>query len=95
MSNATPIFTVLKLSMVLTDVALWLHQDRAVQSVMKVLLSFKAAEIDAAVAGLDTGKLDVLMKYIYRGFETPSEGSSAQLLVWHDRVGNPVLIKAR
>jgi len=61
-------------------------KDRAVQSVMKVLLSFKAAEIDAAIAGLNTGKLDVLMKYIYRGFETPSEGSSAQLLVWHDRV---------
>jgi actin related protein 2/3 complex subunit 5 len=54
---------------------------------MKVLLSFKAADIDSAVAGLDTGKLDVLMKYIYRGFELPSEGSSAQLLVWHDRVG--------
>jgi actin related protein 2/3 complex subunit 5 len=61
-------------------------KDKALQTVMKVLLSFKANEIDAAVKGLDPGKLDVLMKYIYRGFELPSEGSSAQLLIWHDKV---------
>jgi actin related protein 2/3 complex subunit 5 len=61
-------------------------KNRALQSVLKVLLSFKAAEIDAAVASLDQNKLDVLMKYVYRGFELPSEGSSAQLLIWHDKV---------
>jgi actin related protein 2/3 complex subunit 5 len=61
-------------------------KDRALQAVLRVLLSFKAAEIDAALGSLDQTKLDVLMKYIYRGFELPSEGSSAQLLVWHDKV---------
>jgi len=61
-------------------------KDRALQSVLKVLLSFKAAEIEAAVKGLDQNKLDILMKYIYRGFESPSEGSSAQLLIWHEKV---------
>lgn len=61
-------------------------KDRALQSVLKVLLSFKAAEIEAAVKSLDQNKLDVLMKYIYRGFESPSEGSSAQLLIWHEKV---------
>lgn len=61
-------------------------KDRALQSVLKVLLSFKAAEIEAAVKSLDQTKLDVLMKYIYRGFEIPSEGSSAQLLIWHEKV---------
>jgi actin related protein 2/3 complex subunit 5 len=54
--------------------------------VLKVLLSFKSAEIEAAVKSLDQNKLDVLMKYIYRGFESPSEGSSAQLLTWHEKV---------
>jgi actin related protein 2/3 complex subunit 5 len=61
-------------------------KDRALQLVMKVLLSFKASEIEAAVKSLDQTSIDVLMKYIYRGFEIPSEGSSATLLTWHDRV---------
>jgi actin related protein 2/3 complex subunit 5 len=61
-------------------------KDKALQSVLKVLMSFKAAEIEGALKGLDQNKLDILMKYIYRGFEQPSENSSAQLLVWHDKV---------
>lgn len=26
------------------------------------------------------------MKYIYRGFEQPSDGSSGHLLTWHEKV---------
>ena len=53
---------------------------------MRVVMSFKSSEIDAVVKSLDQPTLDVLMKYIYRGFETPSEGSSALLLTWHEKV---------
>lgn len=34
----------------------------------------------------DPDLIDVLMKYIYRGFEIPSEGSSGHLLQWHEKV---------
>ena len=53
---------------------------------MKVLLSTKQNQVDAIVKTLDTDQKDLLMKYIYRGFESPSEGSSAQLLFWHEKV---------
>ena len=53
---------------------------------IRVLLSFKSSDIESAVQTLDQNRLDTLMKYIYRGFEFPSEGSSAQLLTWHEKV---------
>ena len=54
--------------------------------VIQFLLSAKSAQIEEAVNALDRDQLDILMKYIYRGFETPSEGSSGQLLAWHEKV---------
>lgn len=42
--------------------------------------------MDAAINALEIDLADVLMKYIYRGFEFPSEGSSAHLLQWHEKV---------
>ena len=58
------------------------------QSVMKVLMAYKAPDVEAAVKALDAGKQDMLMKYIYRGFELSdvNGGYGAQLLVWHDKV---------
>nr|SVE73916.1 EOG090X0HLA [Daphnia atkinsoni] len=61
-------------------------KDAALNVVMQVLLSMKSAQIEEAVNALDRDHLDILMKYIYRGFETPSEGSSGQLLAWHEKV---------
>lgn len=53
---------------------------------MKVLRSFpNATEIDNAVKNLDPTSLDVLMKYIYKGFEREPRDSS-QLLTWHEKV---------
>lgn len=54
----------------------------------QVLLSVSKSQMDQIIAALDKTQLDVLMKYIYRGFEKPSEGSSAILLIWHEKVYN-------
>lgn len=61
-------------------------QDRAEGLVLKVLSSFKASDIEKAVQSLDKAGVDLLMKYIYKGFEKPSDNSSAILLQWHEKV---------
>lgn len=53
---------------------------------LKVLSSFKASDIEKGVQSLDRNGVDLLMKYIYKGFERPSENSSAILLQWHEKV---------
>nr|XP_028588049.1 actin-related protein 2/3 complex subunit 5 isoform X2 [Podarcis muralis] len=60
-------------------------QDRAESIVLKVLISFKANDIEKAVQSLDKSGVDLLMKYIYKGFESPSDNSSAVLLQWHEK----------
>ncbi|CAH2311324.1 actin-related 2 3 complex subunit 5 [Pelobates cultripes] len=60
-------------------------KDRAESLVLKVLISFKTNEIEKAVQSLDKNGVDLLMKYIYKGFENPSENSSAVLLQWHEK----------
>lgn len=61
-------------------------QDRAEGLVLKVLSSFKTSDIEKAVQSLDKAGVDLLMKYIYKGFEKPSDNSSAILLQWHEKV---------
>ncbi|XP_016105324.1 actin-related protein 2/3 complex subunit 5-like [Sinocyclocheilus grahami] len=53
--------------------------------VLKVLSSFKTSDLEKAVQSLDKTGVDLLMKYIYRGFERPSDNSSAILLQWHEK----------
>ncbi|KAJ8279144.1 hypothetical protein COCON_G00062100 [Conger conger] len=60
-------------------------KDRAEALVLKVLSSFKSGDIEKAVQSLDKNGVDLLMKYIYKGFERPSENSSAVLLQWHEK----------
>ncbi|XP_071769144.1 actin-related protein 2/3 complex subunit 5-like [Centroberyx gerrardi] len=60
-------------------------KERAEQLVLKVLSSFKSSDIEKAVGSLDRAGVDLLMKYIYRGFEKPSDNSSAVLLQWHEK----------
>ncbi|XP_053987917.1 actin-related protein 2/3 complex subunit 5 [Hylaeus anthracinus] len=63
-------------------------KDSARNLTQKVLLSIKSNQMDDCIAQLDQDLLDVLMKYIYRGFEIPTEGSSSHLLIWHEKVYN-------
>ncbi|TKS80414.1 Actin-related protein 2/3 complex subunit 5 [Collichthys lucidus] len=60
-------------------------KDRAELLVVRVLSSFKSSDIEKAVSSLDKAGVDLLMKYIYRGFEKPSDNSSAVLLQWHEK----------
>lgn len=53
-----------------------LVKDPAGSIVLKVLLSFKANDIEKAVQPLDKNGMDLLMKYNYRGFESPPDNSS-------------------
>ena len=52
---------------------------------LRVLKSIKSEQMEEVVQSLDPDQVDILMKYIYRGFEVPSEGSSAHLLSWHEK----------
>ena len=64
-------------------------QDNALSLTMRVLLAIKPSQIEDAVSSLGSIELiDVLMKYVYKGFEVPSEGSSGHLLIWHEKAFN-------
>ncbi|CAK1549862.1 unnamed protein product [Leptosia nina] len=65
-----------------------LIKDNALALTLKVLLAIKSAQIEEAVSCLSQDDIDILMKYIYRGFEYPSEGSSGHLLLWHEKAYN-------
>ncbi|NWX06379.1 ARP5L protein, partial [Caloenas nicobarica] len=60
-------------------------KEQAQGTMLKVLTSFKSSEIEQAVNSLDRNSIDLLMKYIYKGFEKPTENSSAILLQWHEK----------
>lgn len=61
-------------------------KDPTLALMIKVLTSIKASQVDGIVKELDNDQRDVLMRYIYRGFEIPAEGSSGHLLIWHEKV---------
>nr|ADD38802.1 Actin-related protein 2/3 complex subunit 5-like protein [Lepeophtheirus salmonis] len=60
--------------------------DPLMPLLMRTLLSVKQTQVDGIVKELDTDQRDVLMRYIYKGFEIPSEGSSGHLLIWHEKI---------
>jgi len=60
-------------------------KDHAMSITLRVLMSIKSSQMDEVIKSLTPDQVDVLMKYIYRGFEVPAEGSSAHLLTWHEK----------
>ncbi|XP_056601563.1 actin related protein 2/3 complex, subunit 5-like, b [Triplophysa dalaica] len=60
-------------------------KERAQTVVLRVLTSFRSSDIESGVKSLDKNGVDLLMKYIYRGFEKPTDNSSAILLQWHEK----------
>ncbi|XP_028135170.2 actin-related protein 2/3 complex subunit 5-C [Diabrotica virgifera virgifera] len=63
-------------------------KETAFNVTFKVLLAIKPSQIEETVNSLDIESLDTLMKYVYKGFEYPSEGSSGHLLLWHEKIYN-------
>ncbi|KAG5892249.1 hypothetical protein JTB14_014619 [Gonioctena quinquepunctata] len=63
-------------------------KENAFNLTLRVLLAIKPSQIEEIVSSLDVDYLDTLMKYVYKGFEYPSEGSSGQLLLWHEKIYN-------
>lgn len=64
------------------------QREQVALLILKVILNVKSSEIEAVVNTLDLDEIDILMRYIYYGFEHPVEGSSAHLLTWHGKVCN-------
>ena len=63
-------------------------KDQSAVLAVKVLTSFKPAEMEKFIESLADPEVDTLMKYIYKGFQFPADGSSAQLLTWHQKAFN-------
>uniref|UniRef100_A0A6G1SLM6 Actin-related protein 2/3 complex subunit 5 n=1 Tax=Aceria tosichella TaxID=561515 RepID=A0A6G1SLM6_9ACAR len=63
-------------------------RDQAASLVLQVILNVRSSEIESVVNTLDLDEIDILMRYIYYGFEHPVEGSSPHLLTWHDKACN-------
>ena len=62
-------------------------QEQNFNLVLDVLTRFRAADVEKAVGSLNCSQVDTLMKYVYRGFASPTENSCGILLVWHEKVG--------
>lgn len=64
------------------------QRPKVAELVLRVLLNVKSSDIEPIVNTLDLDEIDILMRYIYLGFEQPLEGSSAHLLTWHGKACN-------
>lgn len=64
------------------------HRKDHHKLMMKIMHSIKSSEIESFVNELNLDEIDILMKYVYRGFESPPDNNSNTLLIWHDKAFN-------
>lgn len=64
------------------------QREQLAELILRVIFHVKSSEIEPVVNTLDLDEIDILMRFIYYGFEHPVEGSSAHLLTWHDKACN-------
>ncbi|KAJ3190880.1 hypothetical protein HK101_008281 [Irineochytrium annulatum] len=60
-------------------------KDKSAQLVMETLAAAKTADIPSLVKGMTLAEVDILMKFIYRGFQSPEVYNAAMLLAWHEK----------
>jgi len=60
-------------------------KEKAFALAIKCMIAVRISDMDTVVKSLDHHEIDILMKYIYKGFEYPTEGSSGHLLAWHEK----------
>jgi actin related protein 2/3 complex subunit 5 len=61
-------------------------KERNLKLIMDALTSAKANDIPGLVKQLTSPQVDLLMKFIYRGMQSPELFNSAILLQWHEKV---------
>ena len=66
-------------------------QDTALATVLFIILQTPQASVADLVASLPADQQDALMKYLYRGMSSPSEGASGNaqcsaVLAWHAKL---------
>ncbi|KAJ3107333.1 Actin- protein 2/3 complex subunit 5 [Phlyctochytrium bullatum] len=61
-------------------------KDKNLAVVMEAVSSVKATDISNVVKTLNSAELDVLLKFIYRGFASPDLFNATVLLAWHEKV---------
>ena len=73
-------------TVIIIIILMLLIKDNSFNLVVQVLRSFSNVnDIDNAVKSLDVDSLDILMKYIYKGFENEAKYSNV-FLNWHEKV---------
>lgn len=60
-------------------------KEKELTLALRALSNFKTSEIEKSVQSMSNDEVDMLMKFIYRGFEKPSDKSCGVLLTWHEK----------